>query len=572
MTQLAPDFDSLGLSSELVQALVGMGFTTPSPIQLEGIPVLLKGGNLLGVAQTGTGKTAAFSLPLLQRLDPVQTEPQIIVLTPTRELAIQVGEAIEQYAKHLRRVRVACVYGGQDIRRQLIALRNGVQVVVGTPGRIIDHIERGSLKLEKIRAVVLDEADEMLRMGFIEDVETILARTPDTAQRALFSATMPPAIRRVAKVYLGDAEEVRIASKTTTVEQIEQFFIQVPQNHKVEALARLLETEPIDGVLVFAKTKITTVAITDQLIARGFSVASLNGDLSQQVREKTIGDLKAGKINIVIATDVAARGLDVDRISHVINFDVPTDTEIYVHRIGRTGRAGREGKAILLITPAERRMLRIIEQATRQPITPMAPPTGEQMKQHRVARLQQEIMAVIDRGVLQEAREVALALAAQHDIGLDEIAAALIQKLPQGQNVLEKLYDVPQGVSRERSDAPRGERPRRIPVPTAMDRYRLEVGRQHNISQKDIVGALANEGRIDSKHIGRIELFDTHSTIELPKGMPHEMLRHLQTVRIRQHPGKFSLVGTAQPRGAERRGNNKPQAPKTRSKDGYRGK
>ena len=373
------EFQTLGISAPVLKAVQNLGYEQPSPIQAQSIPILLGGKNLLGTAQTGTGKTAAFALPLLSNIDPQQKTPQILVLTPTRELAIQVAEAFQSYAKHIKGFNVLPIYGGADIGGQLRGLKRGAQVVVGTPGRMLDHLKRKSLNLSQVKSLVLDEADEMLRMGFIDDVEMILSKTPAESQRALFSATMPAAIKRVADKYLGDAQQVRIQSKTQTVERIKQQYITVKAHQKMDALTRVLEVEQFDGMIIFVRTKSSTVDIADRLQARGFSSAALNGDLSQAIRERTIGKLKRGQVDVVVATDVAARGLDVERISHVINFDIPYDNESYVHRIGRTGRAGREGNAILFITPKETRLLRSIEKTTKSTIAPLTMPSNAQV-------------------------------------------------------------------------------------------------------------------------------------------------------------------------------------------------
>src|SRR5690606_2248580 len=390
-------FADLGLGAPILGALDDLGYEQPSPIQEQSIPLLLAGKNLLGVAQTGTGKTAAFALPLLNNLDPTQQSPQVLILTPTRELAIQVAEACQSYARKLKNFHVLPIYGGQEMSGQLRALRRGVQVVVGTPGRVMDHLRRESLNLAEIRAVVLDEADEMLRMGFIDDVETILAKTPDSAQRALFSATMPAAIQRIAAAYLGDAEEVRIEAKTRTVERISQRYLLLGNHQKLDALTRILEVETFDGMIIFVRTKSATVELAEKLEARGFAASALNGDLSQQLRERTVGRLKNGQLDIVVATDVAARGLDVERISHVVNYDIPYDNESYVHRIGRTGRAGREGNAILFVTPKERRLLQSIERSTRQPITEMQLPSGQQVSAQRIQQFRGQLLETLEK-------------------------------------------------------------------------------------------------------------------------------------------------------------------------------
>ncbi len=399
-------FEDLGLADEVLEAIKALNYETPSPIQAKAIPALLQGANLLGTAQTGTGKTAAFSLPLLSRLDFNGHETSMLVLTPTRELAIQVAEAIQQYAAKMPKVHVVPVYGGQDIAVQLRALKRQANIVVATPGRLIDHIKRGSIVLSGVKAIVLDEADEMLDMGFMEDVETILKEIPANAQRALFSATMPKEVKKIIEQHLGEYEEACIEGKTTTVENIRQRYLLVKNEHKIEALARVLEGEDFDGVLIFVRTKQNTTEVAEKLESRGFNVAPLNGDLAQSMRERTINRLKMGKLDIVVATDVAARGIDVDRITHVVNYDIPFDTESYVHRIGRTGRAGRSGNAILFITPREKKMLKIIEKATRQPIETMELPTAEVISAKRVAAFKDKIKSVITTGELDKFREL----------------------------------------------------------------------------------------------------------------------------------------------------------------------
>lgn len=461
----SPDFASLGISKPVLQAVHELGYEQPSPIQAQSIPILLEGANLLGIAQTGTGKTAAFALPLLSRLDSSQSAPQIMVLAPTRELAIQVAEAFQTYARHLKSFHVLPIYGGQDMRGQLRGLQRGVQVIVGTPGRILDHLRRRSLDLSKLRALVLDEADEMLRMGFIDDVETILAETPSTCQRALFSATMPPAIRRVVKKYLGDAREVSIAAKTRTVERISQRYLMVQGRHKLDALTRILEVEEFDGMLIFVRTKSTTVELAEKLEARGFSAAALNGDLSQALRERTVNRLKKGDVDIVVATDVAARGLDVDRISHVVNYDIPYDNESYVHRIGRTGRAGREGCAILFVAPKERHLLRAIEKSTGQQVTSMELPTGEEVSTQRVQQFQEQILRNLDTQDLDRFRELLEGLAHDRELSMSDIAAAMAWQLQQERPLFPKLASI-EVASHEKSIG-RDKRPDASPVTAA---------------------------------------------------------------------------------------------------------
>lgn len=603
----AIDFAALGLSGPVLQAITGLGYEQPTPIQAQSIPPLLAGRNLLGTAQTGTGKTAAFALPLLSRIDTTQGKPQVLVLAPTRELAIQVAEAFQSYARHIKNFHVTPIYGGQDIRGQLKALQRGSDIVVGTPGRILDHLRRGSLKLGDLQAVVLDEADEMLRMGFIDDIETILSKTPEACQRALFSATMPAAIRRVAATYLGDAEEVRIVAKTSTVETTVQQFLIVHPSHKLDTLTRILEVEEFDGMIIFVRTKSATVELAEKLEARGFSSCALNGDLSQALREQTINRFKRGTLDIMVATDVAARGLDVERVSHVINFDIPYDTESYVHRIGRTGRAGREGKAILFVSPKERRLLNAIEKATRQPLTAINVPTGEQVSEQRITRFQTQILEVMQNQDLTTFRELIEQLAHDTETDIGQIAAALVWQAQKERPLFPKLEALPNSKdwaargdkrpdkrpgkrsdsrsdsrSDNRSDNPfesrsdnrsdnRAERPGKRPArkddsaargedtgvrreashsrktshdDIATQRYRIEVGEIHGVKPGDIVGALANEAGIEGQYIGRIKIDQNFSTVDLPDGMPKEIFQHLQRVRVRQQPMNITLLST----------------------------
>jgi ATP-dependent RNA helicase DeaD len=549
------NFRDLGLSEGLLQALSDVGYESPSPIQAATIPPLLAGRDVLGQAQTGTGKTAAFALPLLQRLDANKKLPQVLVLAPTRELAIQVAEAFQRYAAKLPGFHVLPIYGGQSYGPQLSALRRGVHVVVGTPGRVIDHLEKGSLDLTQLSSLVLDEADEMLRMGFIDDVESIIKKTPEQRQVALFSATMPSAIRRIAQTYLKNPAEVTIEAKTRTADNIRQRVWQVSGLHKLDALTRILEAEPFDAMIVFARTKLATDELAEKLQARGFAAAAINGDVQQAQRERTIQQLKDGKIDILVATDVAARGLDVDRISHVLNYDVPYDTESYVHRIGRTGRAGRSGEAILFIAPRERNLLRAIERATRQPIEPMELPTVEAINDVRIARFKQQITETLGNGELDLFQRLIEDYEQAHNVPAIEIAAALA-KLARGDVPL--LLEPPKREPRpafadrgerkfERGERPqRGQRPERSERPerpafpkkervarspdAGMETFRIEVGYDHGVKPGNIVGAVANEAGLDSKHIGRIEIFEDHSLIDLPEGMPADIMAHLKTV------------------------------------------
>ena len=591
-------FASLNLSAPVLKAVSELGYEQPSAIQAQAIPLLLGDGNLLGTAQTGTGKTAAFALPLLSKLKTSQQKPQILVLAPTRELAIQVAEAFQTYARHMKGFHVLPVYGGQDISGQLRALRRGVDVVVGTPGRLIDHINRRSLDLSELKGVVLDEADEMLRMGFIDDIEKILSKTPDGAQRALFSATMPPPIRRVANKYIGNAAEVRIANKTSTVEKIEQKYLIVNSHQKLDALTRILEVEDFDGIIMFVRTKSSTVDLAEKLQARGYAASALNGDLNQALREQTINKLKKGVLDIIVATDVAARGLDVQRISHVINYDIPNDNESYVHRIGRTGRAGREGKAILFVAPKERRLLRSIEKTTRQPLTSMEIPSGEEISGQRIERFQNTILEALKKQDLSSFRELLAKMSHDNELDIADIAAALAwqaqQKTPLYPSM--KAFAAPAEKHKGRlknteknkrpqrdnanssHDAPRRDKAPRKPNPKSggsdkpisslrqhpdveLVRYRIEVGSSHGASPGDIVGAMINEAGIESEFIGHIDMQDEHSTVDLPDGMPKEIFQHLKRVRVRQQPMKIEQVS-----GLGDKGRNKLELKRTNKK------
>lgn len=556
MTDAITRFSDFALAAPILRAVEDVGYETPSLIQAASIPPLLEGRDLLGMAQTGTGKTAAFALPLLSRLDLSLKHPQLMVLTPTRELAIQVAEAMQTYARHLPGFHILPVYGGQGMDVQLRQLKRGVQVVVGTPGRIQDHLRRKTLKLDQLAAVVLDEADEMLRMGFIDDVEEILSHMPENRQIALFSATMPDVIKRVANNYLRNPVEVRIKTKTATVATITQRYWQVTGVHKLDALTRIMEVEDTDGVIMFVRTKNATVELAEKLEARGYSAAALNGDMNQALREKTIDRLKRGTLDILIATDVAARGLDVERISHVVNYDIPHDTESYVHRIGRTGRAGRKGDAILFVAPRERRMLRMIEKATGQPITEMHLPSHEALTDKRVMQFKQQISDALASQELAYFEKVIEDYQSEHNIGLSEIAAALAYLLQRERPLQPPKRSEKPSKERERDteeQAPRSgrgkharkefeprehdrkrERSARKPsVPEEdMVRYRIEVGRDHGVLPKHIVGAIANEAGMDSAYIGHISIFDDHSTVDLPDGMPKETFQHLRNVWV----------------------------------------
>lgn len=556
-------FMELDLPATLQKALVDVGYETPSPIQARIIPHMLEGVDVLGQAQTGTGKTAAFALPILARLDLKQKLPQVLVLAPTRELAIQVAEAFQKYARHLPGFHVLPIYGGSDYRGQFRQLQRGVHVVVGTPGRVMDHMRRKSLDLSNLQTLVLDEADEMLRMGFIDDVQWILEQTPEERQIALFSATMPDAIRRIAKRHLTDPREISIEVKTVTNEAIRQRVWMMAGVHKLDALTRILEVEDFDGMIIFVRTRILTAELADKLAARGYSVAALNGDIPQKQREQTVESLKSGKLDIIVATDVAARGLDVQRVSHVINYDIPSDVEAYVHRIGRTGRAGREGDAILFAANRERRLLRAIEKATGNTIKKMELPTAEEVTDKRVGKFKQRITETLATADLNIFRKLVDEYQHEYGVPVVEIAAAL-GVLAQGKKpLLAKAAPAakhapkddtgerrkPERKSRRERDAERetsGRKPRadaekkpeRKPVPAkgkpdaGMERFRIEVGHVHGVKPGNIVGAIANEAEIESEYIGRIEILDDHSIIDLPEGMPKELFKHLKAVWV----------------------------------------
>jgi ATP-dependent RNA helicase DeaD len=560
-------FKDLNLPSELLQAIEKVGYETPSPIQAESIPLLLDGHDLLGQAQTGTGKTAAFALPMLANIDVEANYPQLLVLAPTRELAIQVAEAFQVYASFSKKIRVLPIYGGQSYDNQIRQLKRGVQVIVGTPGRVIDHIQRKTLKLDQLKFLVLDEADEMLRMGFIDDVELILSHAPKERQTALFSATMPPQIKKISQRYLNNPKHVKIESKVSTAPSIRQRYCQVAGHHKLEALTRILEVEQFDGVIVFVRTKTATLELADKLSARGYDVEALNGDIPQKSRERTVERLKSGNIDILIATDVVARGLDVERVSHVINFDIPYDTESYVHRIGRTGRAGRSGDAILFISHREKRLLFQIEKATNQKIDQMAIPSISDINESRLGRFKTSVIEATKDDSIQSLIPIIAAIKAEAEVDAEVLMAALA-KIAQGDEpLLLKEGDRPDlnamPERRERSDSfggrerggrngergrggergdrggrggERGERRPRERTSTAPDagmkRFRIDVGHVHHVKPGNIVGAIANEANISSKNIGAIEIYDTYSTVDLPAAMPAETKEQLSGTRV----------------------------------------
>ncbi len=559
MTDPTPTFEQLGLNANLLKALKAVGYEQPSPIQAEAIPPMLEGRDILGQAQTGTGKTAAFALPILNNINLRSKVPQVLVLAPTRELAIQVAEAFQTYAHHLSGFNVLPIYGGQGYDSQIRALKRGVQVIVGTPGRVMDHMRKGTLKLDQLTHLVLDEADEMLRMGFIDDVEWVLTQIPEKRQIALFSATMPREIAKVANTYLNDPAHIKIKVSTATAAKIRQRYWPVAGLHKLDALTRILEVENFDAMIIFVRTKTATLELAEKLQARGYRCAALNGDISQNVRERTVDRLKKGHTDILIATDVAARGLDVDRISHVLNYDIPYDTEAYVHRIGRTGRAGREGEAILFVAKREMRMLRSIEKATGKTIETMGLPSVSDINQQRVARFKQTLTEVIEKADTTLFREVITAYQQETDTSMLDIAAAFAKMSERDRPLF--IEDKPsyksnaefaprekrEGRNEGRRDDSKkrdGNRDNKRENNVPMDTYRIEVGHNDKVTPSNIVGAIANEADIESQYIGHIRIKDDHSTIDLPSGMPAETFESLKNVWVCQKKLNISLFQT----------------------------
>ena len=586
-------FRDLNLSKELLQGLDEVGYEIPSPIQAQAIPHLMQGLDILGHAPTGTGKTAAFALPLLSRLDLNNKSVQVMALAPTRELAVQVAEAFKRYAKHIPGFNVLAIYGGQDYSGQIRQLKRGVHVVVGTPGRVMDHMRKGTLKLDGLQALVLDEADEMLRMGFVDEVEWILEQTPPKRQMALFSATMPKEIQRIARRHLDDPQEVSIKAKTATAETIRQLYWLVSGLRKLDALSRILEVEDFDGILIFVRTKLATTDLAEQLEARGHNAAAMNGDMAQKSREQMVARLKSGSLDILVATDVAARGLDVERISHVINYDIPYDTEAYIHRIGRTGRAGRSGDAILFVAPRERRMLGAIERATRQKITELELPSTETVNKKRIADFKQKITDTIAKGHLAFMRGIIEEYQSETEASAMDIAAAMAN-ISQGDQTLlmapEKKQPNKQrndsrdsleprnNRGRQRERAPRAERNDRGNRPERSERspggsrnadlelFRIEVGREHGVEPSNIVGAIANEAGLDARNIGQISINDNHSMVELPMGMPKDVFGDLRKVWVCGQQLRISRDGEA-PSGPVKDG----RPPRSESKPKRRG-
>ncbi|UHD18527.1 DEAD/DEAH box helicase [Thiocapsa bogorovii] len=591
-------FGQLGLAPAVAKAVEDLGYETPTPVQSQCIPHLLAGRDLLGQAQTGTGKTAAFALPLLSRVDPTQRGPQVLVLTPTRELALQVAEAFQGYAQHLKGFLVLPIYGGQGYGLQLSQLKRNPQVIVGTPGRVMDHLKRGTLALDMLKTLVLDEADEMLNMGFAEDIDWIFEQTPPGRQVALFSATMPAGIRRVAQTRLSDPVEIRVTSDSETVDTIDQHHCVVTRFHKLDVLTRILELEPFDGMLVFVRTKHATVELADKLKAHGFAAEPLNGDMSQEMRERTVERLKQGQLDILVATDVAARGLDVERLSHVVNYDIPTDPSAYVHRIGRTGRAGRAGRAILLVEPRERGLLRAIERTIRRSVPAMEPPSASQLSESRIDRFTAELRKTLTEQDLDFFYRLVARLATEQELEMMDIAAALAY-LTQRERPLDVQADLPRPAATrperpERGPRSEGREERRPRVPRDGERgtaprregareesrdrprpqgrgsegltsYRIEVGHQHGATPREIVGAIANESGLEGRYIGRIDIRDDHSLVDLPEGMPREIFNHLKRVYVRGQALRISLAdgsaGGTRRGGAENTGGARPEQP-----------
>lgn len=583
-----PRFEDLGLPEDVLEAIKKVGFEQPSAIQAETIPVLMNGNDVVGLAQTGTGKTAAFALPVLAQIDPKQRRPQALVLAPTRELALQVAESFQSFSEHLGGISVLPIYGGQSYGVQLSGLRRGAHIVVGTPGRVIDHLEKGSLDISRLRFMVLDEADEMLNMGFQEDVERILEDTPDEKQVALFSATMPSAIRRLSKQYLNDPLEITVKAAQRTSENIEQDYLLVSHRNKLEALTRILEVTEFEAMIMFVRTKNETEELAERLKARGFNAAAINGDIAQAQRERTVDQLKDGRLDILVATDVAARGLDVDRITHVFNYDIPHDTESYVHRIGRTGRAGRSGRAILFVTPRERRLLKAIERATKSRLHEIELPSVDEVNDARKEKFNDALTESLGDPQMQVFRELVRAYAEANDVPMEDIAAALAAQMQSGEAFL--MHEMPKDERpRRRRDRDYGRFDDRYgdshhgggsrsfeerfnkPAPRIMDRngnelavYRLNVGHQHRVRPGAIVGALANEGGLHSRDFGRISIFSEHSLVELPADLPEDVFRQFdetrisgQLINIEPDPGAPSGRPGSHKRDRDRRGSGR---------------
>lgn len=553
-TTPVPGFSDLGLPTFLVNNLVKQGYTEPTAIQAGTIPTLLTGRDVVGIAQTGTGKTAAFALPILADIDLKFARPQALVLCPTRELSMQVAEAFETYAKSMAGLRVLTVCGGADMRNQLRVLKQGVHIVVATPGRLLDHLNRGTADFSNIATVVLDEADEMLRMGFIDDVDTILAKTPKERRVALFSATMPPRIRQIAAKHLKDPVEVAVSQASSTNDNIEQFYWFAKGASKIEALKRILAYEQTDGVIVFTRTRDSTSSVAESLRQAGYKAAPLNGDMDQKLRVRTVEQLKSGALDILVATDVAARGLDVDRITHVINHDIPFDEEAYVHRIGRTGRAGRSGKAILFVTPREKRLLHNIERLTKKSIQELTLPSERAIAKRNLRAFAVRVEQQLEQAPTEELAQLIDDLHTNGNVDYRDIAIALAtlsgapgaakrEKKPTAKATA-SAYD---GSTQPSEKRPAKERKREKSGDNSlgqasplkghpeipMERFRVEVGRKHGVEPREIMGAVANEAGIEGEFIGLINIQENYSTIDLPEGMPKPVLKHLKKTRVK---------------------------------------
>lgn len=561
---LQTGFCEMGLSKPILKALDDVGYETPTLIQTLTIPPMLLGKDIIGQAQTGTGKTAAFACPLLSKINLKKKKVQVLVLTPTRELAIQVAEAFKQYAIRMTGFNVLPIYGGQGYDGQLRQLKRGVHVIVGTPGRLMDHMRRGTVNFDEISCIVIDEADEMLRMGFIEDVEWILEKIPVERQTALFSATMPNAIKKIAQKYLKNPEEIIVKQRTTTADTINQRYWIVTGAHKLDALTRILEAETFDGIIVFVRTKTETVELAEKLEARGFATEALNGDIAQKSRERTIERLKSGKIDILVATDVAARGLDVERISHVINYDIPNNADSYIHRVGRTGRAGRKGEAILFVSPRERWMINVIEKASRQKMELMKLPSNETINNKRIAIFKQSITDTLASENLSEFRDLMDQYRLEYDVPALDISAALAKMVqgnkplllkkqeiiqPKQDFAIKKTFNNENSTNQNKTITKNKDFKKSIQknkkkgfIEEGMDRYRIEVGYSHGVGPGDIVGAIANETGLKAIQIGNIDINDKFSTVDLPDGMPKSIFSILKKIRIRQHMLKISKI------------------------------
>lgn len=540
-TEKSQGFADLGLPDDIQKAVSKVGFTEPSPIQSETIPLLMQGRDVVGLAQTGTGKTAAFALPILARIDAEKRHPQALVLAPTRELALQVADSFQSFADHLGKLEILPIYGGQAYGIQLSGLRRGAQIIVGTPGRVIDHLEKGSLDISQLEYLVLDEADEMLNMGFQEDVERILEDTPENKQVALFSATMPNGIRRLSKNYLDNPAEVTVKAQARTNDNISQRYLMIPHRAKMAAFTRILEVIDSDAIIVFCRTKQETEEVAEKLSDRGFNAAAINGDIAQNQRERTVDQLKDGRLDILVATDVAARGLDVERITPVINYDIPRDTESYVHRIGRTGRAGRSGEAILFVTPRERRMLRSIERVTKARLEEMDLPTVEEVNEKRTQKFQQRISNALGDKQMDFFRQLVRDYSQDNDTAMDDIAAAIAVMAQDGKDFLMKDEPLPKadrkerGKGRDRDRGPRGGKDRGgrgHQSDANFETYRLDVGKRQNVRPGAIVGAIANEGGLSAKDFGRITIAVGHTLVDLPKNLDPAVLDRLKDTRI----------------------------------------